>query len=35
MRRQGFAAAVKVGVTKAQLDTVVGSHPTSTEELIT
>lgn len=35
MRRQGFAVAVKMGVTKAQLDTVVGIHPTSAEEFVT
>ena len=33
MRRQGFAGAVKMGVTKAQLGTAVGIHPTSAEEL--
>ncbi len=33
--RQGFAVAVKMGVTKAQLDTVVGIHPTSAEEFVT
>ncbi|KAK9822833.1 hypothetical protein WJX81_008309 [Elliptochloris bilobata] len=32
---QGFAVAVKMGVTKAQLDTVVGIHPTSAEEFVT
>lgn len=32
---QGFAAAVKLGVTKAQLDTVVGIHPTAAEEFVT
>ncbi len=30
---QGFAVAVKVGVTKAQLDSVVGIHPSSAEEV--
>ena len=33
--RQGMAVAVKMGVTKAQLDTVVGIHPTSAEEFVT
>ena len=32
---QGFAVALKLGVTKAQLDAVVGVHPTSAEELVT
>ncbi|MEE2674374.1 MAG: glutathione-disulfide reductase [Myxococcota bacterium] len=32
---QGFAAAIKCGVTKAQLDSTVGIHPTSAEELVT
>jgi glutathione reductase (NADPH) len=32
---QGFAVAVKFGVTKKQLDTVVGVHPSSAEELVT
>jgi glutathione reductase (NADPH) len=32
---QGFAVAVKMGVTKAQLDSVVGIHPSSAEELVT
>lgn len=32
---QGFAVAVKVGVTKAQLDSVVGIHPSSAEEFVT
>jgi glutathione reductase (NADPH) len=27
--------AVKLGVTKAQLDTVVGIHPTAAEEFVT
>ena len=35
VRGQGFAVAVKLGVTKAQLDTVVGIHPTSAEEFVT
>ena len=32
---QGMAVAVKMGVTKAQLDTVVGIHPSSAEEFVT
>jgi glutathione reductase (NADPH) len=32
---QGFAVAMKVGVTKAQLDATIGIHPTSAEELVT
>jgi glutathione reductase (NADPH) len=32
---QGFAVAVKLGVTKKQLDGVVGVHPSSAEELVT
>jgi glutathione reductase (NADPH) len=32
---QGFAAIVKFGITKKQLDTVVGIHPSSAEELVT
>ncbi len=32
---QGFAVAVKMGVTKAQLDDTVAIHPTSAEELVT
>jgi len=32
---QGFAVAVKVQVTKAQLDSVVGVHPSAAEELVT
>lgn len=32
---QGFAAAIKLGVTKAQLDSVVGIHPTAAEEFVT
>lgn len=32
---QGFAAAIKLGITKAQLDSVVGIHPTSAEEFVT
>ena len=32
---QGFAAAMKAGITKTQLDETVGIHPTSAEELTT
>ena len=32
---QGFAVAVDMGVTKQQLDKVVGIHPTTAEELVT
>jgi glutathione reductase (NADPH) len=32
---QGFAVAIHCGVTKAQLDSTVGIHPTSAEELVT
>lgn len=32
---QGFAVAVKMGVTKEQLDSVVGIHPSAAEELVT
>ncbi len=32
---QGFAVAVKMGVTKKMLDSVVGVHPSSAEELVT
>ncbi|GAB4830472.1 hypothetical protein Ancab_020185 [Ancistrocladus abbreviatus] len=32
---QGFAVAVKAGLTKADFDTTVGIHPTSAEELVT
>ena len=32
---QGMAVAVKMGVTKAQLDSVVGIHPSSAEEFVT
>jgi len=32
---QGFAVAVKHGITKSQLDEVVGIHPSSAEELVT
>lgn len=32
---QGFAVAVKAGLTKKQFDSTVGIHPTSAEELVT
>ncbi|KAG2495814.1 hypothetical protein HYH03_006055 [Edaphochlamys debaryana] len=32
---QGFAVAVKMGVTKADLDSVVGIHPSAAEEFVT
>ena len=32
---QGFAVAVKMGATKADLDDTVAIHPTSAEELVT
>ncbi|KAK9795924.1 hypothetical protein WJX73_005162 [Symbiochloris irregularis] len=32
---QGFAAALKIGLKKKQLDTVVGIHPSSAEEFVT
>jgi len=32
---QGFAVAVKLGATKAQLDATIGIHPTAAEELVT
>ena len=32
---QGMAVAIKLGVTKKQLDSVVGIHPTAAEELVT
>jgi len=32
---QGFAVAVKMGATKAQLDDTIAIHPTSAEELVT
>jgi glutathione reductase (NADPH) len=32
---QGFAVAVKAGVTKSQIDATLGIHPTSAEELVT
>lgn len=32
---QGFAVAIKMGATKADLDNTVAIHPTSAEELVT
>jgi glutathione reductase (NADPH) len=32
---QGFAVAVKAGVTKEQVDSTVGIHPSAAEELVT
>ena len=32
---QGWAAAMKAGITKEQMDTTVGLHPTSAEEFVT
>lgn len=32
---QGFAVALKCGVTKAQMDATIGIHPTAAEELVT
>jgi glutathione reductase (NADPH) len=32
---QGFAVAIKAGVTKAQFDDTIGIHPTSAEEFVT
>ena len=32
---QGFAVALKCGVTKAQLDATLGIHPTTAEEFVT
>jgi hypothetical protein len=32
---QGWAAALRLGATKAQLDATVGIHPTAAEELVT
>jgi len=32
---QGFAVALRVGATKAQLDATIGIHPTAAEELVT
>lgn len=32
---QGFAVAVKIGLTKTQIDATIGIHPTAAEELVT
>lgn len=32
---QGFAVAVRAGLTKADFDATVGIHPTAAEELVT
>jgi glutathione reductase (NADPH) len=32
---QGFAIAVKAGLTKAQFDVTIGIHPTAAEEFVT
>lgn len=32
---QGFAVAIKAGLTKAAFDTTVGIHPTAAEEFVT
>ena len=32
---QGFAVAVKVGATKAAVDSTIGIHPSAAEELVT
>jgi glutathione reductase (NADPH) len=32
---QGMAVALKCGVTKSQLDSTIGIHPTAAEELVT
>ena len=32
---QGLGVAVKLGVTKSQLDSVVGIHPSAAEEFVT
>jgi glutathione reductase (NADPH) len=32
---QGFAAALRCGLTKVQLDTTIGIHPTAAEEFVT
>jgi glutathione reductase (NADPH) len=32
---QGFAAAIKMGITITVLDSTVGIHPTSAEEFVT
>ena len=35
LKLQGFAVAVKAGLTKADLDATVGIHPTAAEEFVT
>lgn len=35
MELQGFAVAIKAGLTKADFDATVGIHPTSAEEFVT
>jgi len=32
---QGFAVAIKSGLTKRQFDLTIGIHPTAAEELVT
>ena len=32
---QGFAICVKAGVTKAQVDSTIGIHPSAAEEFVT
>ena len=32
---QGFGVAMKMGMTKADMDNIVAIHPTSSEELVT
>ena len=32
---QGFAAAMKCGITKEQLESTIGIHPTAAEEFVT
>jgi glutathione reductase (NADPH) len=32
--RQGFSLAVKLGLTKQQVDSLVGIHPTAAEEVV-
>ena len=32
---EGFAVAIKAGLTKAQFDSTIGIHPTAAEELVT
>jgi glutathione reductase (NADPH) len=32
---QGFAVAIKAGLTKADFDSTVGIHPTAAEEFVT